>query len=337
MNCLVTGATGFIGANLVHELAARGHRVTALARPSSSLVGLTGVDCERISADVLDRGGLAQALRGCDWCFHLAASYHLWLPDYAPMYAANVDGTRNVLEAATTAGCSRIVYTSTVGCIGLPKEIDGVIVPTDETAPVSESQMSNHYKLSKWKAEQVARVWATKGAPVVVVNPSAPVGPRDVKPTPTGKVILDFLNRQMPAYLDTGLNWVHVRDVAVGHILAAEKGRVGERYILGHAEGNWPMKRVLDVLAEITGLPAPGLRVPYLVALAAAHLDEMISRFTGKPPKAPLAGVRMARHKMFFNPGKAIRELGLPQTPPKQALADAVEWFQANGYVKRRT
>jgi dihydroflavonol-4-reductase len=334
MNCLVTGATGFIGANLAHELVARGHRVKALVRHTSNLLGLSGVDCERIPADVLDRAGVAHALRGCDWCFHVAASYHLWLPDYAPMYAANADGTRNVLEAATTAGCSRIVYTSTVGCIGLPKEVNGIIVPTDESAPVSQAQMSNHYKLSKWQAEQAAREWAAKGAPVVIVNPSAPVGPRDVKPTPTGKVILDFLNRQMPAYIDTGLNWVHVRDVAIGHILAAEMGRVGERYILGHTEGNWTMKQALDVLAEITGLPAPRFRVPYPVALAAAHLDEMISRFTGKPPKAPLAGVRMARHKMFFNPAKAVRELGLPQTPPKQALADAVEWFRANGYVK---
>lgn len=334
MNCLVTGAAGFIGANLVRELVARGHRVKAMVRPSSNLIGLGGVDCEQIPADVLDRGGLTRALHGCDWCFHVAASYHLWLPDYAPMYAANVDGTRNVLEAAATAGCARIVYTSTVGCIGLPKEINGGLIPTDETAPVSETQMSNPYKLSKWKAEQIAQAWAANGAPVVIVNPSAPVGPRDAKPTPTGKVILDFLNREMPAYLDTGLNWVHVRDVAVGHILAAEKGRVGERYILGHAQGNWTMKQALDVLAEITGLPAPRFRVPYLVALTAAHLDEMVSRFTGRPPKAPLAGVRMARYKMFFNPAKAIRELGLPQTAPKQGLQAAVEWFRANGYVR---
>jgi len=334
MKCLVTGAAGFVGANLVHELVGRGHQVRALVRSSSDLRGLGEVDCERMVADVLDREGLARALRGCEWCFHVAASYHLWLPDYAPMYAANVDGTRNVLEAATAAGCARIVYTSTVGCIGLPKAVNGVIVPSDETASASEEQMSNPYKRSKWQAEQVARELAAKGAPVVIVNPSAPVGPRDVKPTPTGKVILDFLNGQMPAYLDTGLNWVHVRDVAIGHILAAEMGRVGERYILGHAEGNWTMKQALDVLAEITGLPSPRFRVPYPVALAAAHLDEMISRFTGKPPKAPLAGVRMARHKMFFNPAKAVRELGLPQTPPKQALADALEWFRASGYVK---
>ena len=290
---------------------------------------------EPVAGDVSDRRQLAAAMRGCDWCFHVAASYHLWLRDYAPMYAANVAGTRNVMEAAMEAGCARIVYTSTVGCMGLPKVVNGTVTPTDENTPVARSQMSNHYKLSKWDAEVVARELAAKGAPIVIVNPSAPVGPRDVKPTPTGQVIVDFLNRQMPAYLDTGLNWVHVRDVAIGHILAAEKGRLGERYILGHADGNWTMKEAFAVLAEIAQMPAPKFQVPYFVALAAAHVDETISRFTGKPPKAPLAGVRMAKYKMFFNPAKAIRELGLPQTPPAQALADAVHWFREQGYVKK--
>jgi dihydroflavonol-4-reductase len=194
--------------------------------------------------------------------------------------------------------------------------------------------MSNHYKRSKWQAEEVARELAAKGLPVVIVNPSAPVGPFDVKPTPTGKIVVDFLNRKMPAYLDTGLNWVHVRDVAAGEILAAEKGRLGERYILGHAEGNWTMRQTLEVLEELTGVPAPKFRVPYAVALLAAYGNEAVSAISGRPPKAPLAGVRMARHKMFFNPAKAIRELGLPQTPPRQALADAVDWFRKNGYVK---
>ena len=335
MNCFVTGASGFIGANLVHELNARGHRIKALLRPNADLRGLKGADFERVEGDVSGRARLEQAMRGCDWCFHVAASYHLWLRDYAPMYAANVEGTRNVIEAATAAGCSRIVYTSTVGCIGLPKDTNGVVTPTDESAPVSEAQMSNHYKLSKWKAEVVARELTAQGAPVVIVNPSAPVGPRDVKPTPTGQVIVDFLNRAMPAYLDTGLNWVHVRDVAIGHILAAEKGRVGERYILGHEQGNWTMKEALDLLAEITGLPAPSLRVPYWVALSAARVNEVFAGLTGKPPKAPVAGVRMAKYKMFFNPAKAVRELGLPQTPPREALADAVEWFRKNGCVKQ--
>ena len=250
------------------------------------------------------------------------------------MYAANVEGTRNVIEAAAAAGCARIVYTSTVGCIGVPQPVDGRIIPSDETTPVSEGQMSNHYKRSKWQAEQVATELARKGLPVIIVNPSAPVGPRDVKPTPTGKVIVDFLNRQMPGYVDTGLNFVHVRDVAQGHILAAEKGRFGERYILGNAEANWTMKEAFSILQQITGIPAPTMRVPYLVALMAAHVDETVSRFTGKPPKAPLGGVRMAKYKMFFNPAKAIRELGLPQTPARNALAEAVEWFRGNGYVR---
>ena len=333
MNCFVTGASGFIGANLVHELVVRGHRVKALLRPGADLGGLAGASFEHVEGDVSDRTRLKQALSGCEWCFHVAASYHLWLRDYRPMYAANVQGTRNVLEAAAAAGCKRIVYTSTVGCIGLPKSAHGQITATDETSPASESQMSNHYKRSKWQAERVGLELAGRGLPVVIVNPSAPVGPRDVKPTPTGQVIVDFLNRALPAYLDTGLNWVHVRDVAIGHILAAEKGRVGERYILGHAEGNWTMKQALAVLEQITGVPAPGIRIPYFVALAAAFVNEGISSFTGKPPKAPLAGVRMARHKMFFNPAKAVRELGLPQTPPRQALADAAEWFRRNGYV----
>jgi dihydroflavonol-4-reductase len=335
MNCFVTGASGFIGANLVHELVARGHEVRALLRAGSDTRGLAGVPFDRFEGDVSDRDRLKTGLRNCDWCFHVAASYHLWLPDYRPMYAANVEGTRNVLEAAAAAGCARIVYTSTVGCIGLPRPVNGRISPSDESTPVSETQMTNHYKRSKWQAEQVALELARKGLPVIIVNPSAPIGPRDVKPTPTGKIILDFLNRAMPAYLDTGLNWVHVRDVAIGHVLAAEKGRLGERYILGNAEGNWTMKEVLAVLESITGVRAPKMRIPYAVALGAAYANEAISSFTHKEPKAPLAGVRMAKYKMFFNPTKAIRELGLPQTPPRQALADAAEWFRANGYVKR--
>lgn len=333
MKCFVTGASGFIGANLVHELNARGHQVRALVRAGSDLRGLQGAQYEPVHGDLGEPRRLAEWLRGCDWCFHVAASYHLWLPDYAPMYAANVDGTRHVIEAAVEAGCARIVYTSTVGCIGLPRQTAGVVTPSDESTPVSEAQMNNHYKRSKWQAELTARELAAKGAPVVIVNPGAPIGPRDVKPTPTGRVIVDFLNRALPAYVDTGLNYVHVRDVAAGHILAAEKGRIGERYILGHAEGNWTLKQALDVLAQITGLPAPRVRVPHGVALAAAHVDEVLARFTGKPPKAPLAGVRMARHKMWFNPAKAIRELGLPQTQPRQAFVDAVEWFLASGQV----
>jgi dihydroflavonol-4-reductase len=334
MNCFVTGASGFIGANLVHELVARKHEVKALVRPGSDLRGLRGAEFERVEGDLSDGVKLTAAMRGCDWCFHVAASYHLWLRDYRPMYAANVEGTRNVIEAAAAAGCQRIVYTSTVGCIGLPEPIEGRIIPSDEATPVSGAQMKNHYKRSKWQAELVATRMAREGLPVVIVCPSAPVGPRDVKPTPTGQVIVDFLNGKMPAYLDTGLNWVHVRDVAVGHILAAEKGRIGERYILGNAEGNWTMKQAFAVLEELTSVRAPRFRIPYSLALVAAYADETLSLLTCRPPKAPLAGVRMARHKMYFNPAKAIRELGLPQTPPKQALADAAEWFRQNGYVR---
>src|SRR5271156_1580647 len=247
MKCFVTGASGFIGANLVHELIARGHRVKALLRPGADERGLAGAPFDRATGDVSNRQLLEREIAGCDWCFHVAASYQLWMRDYAPMYAANVEGTRNVLEAAGRAGCQKIIYTSTVGCIGLPKNVDGKFAPTDESDIATEAQMTNHYKRSKWQAEQVALELARKGLPIVIVNPSAPVGPRDVKPTPTGQLIMNFLNRKLPAYLDTGLNWVHVRDVAMGHILAAEKGRVGERYILGHAEGNWTMKKALDV------------------------------------------------------------------------------------------
>jgi dihydroflavonol-4-reductase len=335
MKCFVTGASGFIGANLVHELVARGHRVKVLVRSNSDLRGLRGADFEAVEGDLNQAELLRTSMRGCDWCFHAAASYHLWLPDYRPMYATNVDGTRTVIEAAAAAGCARIVYTSTVGCIGLPKTLDGRMVPSNEESPVSEGQMSNPYKHSKWQAEQVALQLAKEGLPVVIVNPSAPVGPRDVKPTPTGQVIVDFMNRAMPAYLDTGLNYVPVRDVAIGHILAAEKGRVGERYILGNAEGNWTLNESFQVLEEITGLRAPSVRVPYFIALIAAHINETSSKFTGKPPKAPLAGVRMAKYKMFFSPAKAIRELGLPQTSPRQALSDAVDWFRQNDYVKK--
>ncbi|MGD0260955.1 MAG: hopanoid-associated sugar epimerase [Verrucomicrobiota bacterium] len=334
MNCFVSGASGFIGANLVHELLARKHQVKALLRPGSDLRGLRGAEFERVEGDLSDVAKLREAMQGCEWCFHVAASYHLWLRDYGPMYAANVEGTRNVIEAAASAGCLRVVYTSTVGCIGLPEPIDGRINPSDEATPVSEGQMENHYKRSKWQAEQLATRSARDGLPVVIVNPSAPVGPRDVKPTPTGQVIVDFLNRRMPAYLDTGLNWVHVRDVAIGHILAAQNGSIGERYILGNAEGNWTMKQAFAVLEEVTGVRAPRFRIPYSLALGAAYANEALSLLTRQPPKAPLAGVRMARHKMYFNPAKAIRELGLPQTPPKQALADAAEWFRQNGYVK---
>ena len=335
MKCFITGASGFIGSNLVSELLARGHRVKALLRPGAEERGLLGQKFERVTGDLFDRRLLERELAGCDWCFHLAASYHLWMRHYSPMYQVNVEGTRNVLEAAGKAGCQKIVHTSTVGCIGLPDETNGKIIPASESQIISDDQLSNDYKKSKFQAETVAmELFRKKGLPVVIVNPSAPVGPGDGKPTPTGQIIVDFLNRRLPAYLDTGLNWVHVRDVAIGHILAAEKGRLGERYILGHQQGNWTMQQTLAALEKITGLPAPKKRMPYWFALRVAEVSEAIAFVTGKAPQATLAGVRMARHKMWFNPGKAVRELGLPQTPLEQAFADSVAWFQANGYVK---
>lgn len=334
MRCFITGASGFLGTNLVHALVAQGHQVRALVRPGSDVRGLRGGEIERVTGDLVDVAELRRAMRGCDWCFHAAASYHLWLPDYAPMYATNIAGTRHVLEAAVAAGLSRIVYTSTVGCIGVPRPQAGRLTPSDETTPLPAAELVSHYKRTKSAAEQMAMEFAAQGAPVIIVNPSAPAGPFDARPTPTGRIILDFLNGRLPAYVDTGLNWVHVRDVAIGHILAAEKGRIGERYILGHAEGNWTLRETLEVLASITGLPAPRVRIPHVLALGAGCFSEALARLTGRPPRAPLAGARMARHKMWFNPAKAIRELGLPQTPPRQALADAVEWFRANGCAK---
>jgi len=333
MKCFVTGASGFIGSNLVRELLARGHSVKALLRPGADERALQGLDYERVIGDLFDRALLEREMAGCQWCFHVAASYHLWMRDYAPMYRVNVDGTRNILEAAAKAGCAKIVYTSTVGCIGLPKE-NGSVVPTDESSVISEQQLTCDYKRSKFQAEAVAMELFRKGLPIIIVNPSAPVGPGDVRPTPTGKIVVDFLNRKLPAYIDTGLNWVHVRDVAVGHILAAEKGEFGNRYILGNSQGNWTMQQTLVELAQITGLSAPKHKIPHWFALRVAEFSEGIAHFTGKEPQATLAGVRMAQHKMWFNPGKAIRDLGLPQTPPAEAFADAVKWFRANGYVK---
>ena len=334
MKCFVTGASGFIGSHLVRELLARKHRVKALVRPGSDRHGLAGTGAELVTGDIGDPQMLRREMEGCDWCFHCAASYYLWLSNYKPMYATNVEGTFNVIGAAGRAGCQRIVHTSTVGCIGLPKEVNGDVMPSLETDIIADKDLTNDYKRSKWQAELIAVKFVREGLPVVIVNPSAPIGPGDWKPTPTGQIIVDYLNRALPAYMETGLNWVHVRDVAVGHILAAEKGLVGQRYILGNKQVNWTMEQTLAALEEITGIPAPKMKIPHWIAMAAAHVDEGTSFFTRRPPKAPLAGVRMARHKMWFNPGKAIRELGLPQTPPKAAFAEAVEWFRANGYVK---
>jgi dihydroflavonol-4-reductase len=324
---LVTGGTGFVGANLVRELLTDGDRVRVLARPGGDRRALAGCDVEIVEGDLLDPASVRRATAGMERVYHVAADYRLWAPDPSALFRANVDGTRHVLEAAVAAGAARIVYTSTVGALGIPK--DGR--PGDETTPVTLADMVGPYKASKFVAEEVAREVAARGAPVVIVNPSAPVGPWDVKPTPTGQMIVDFLRGKMIASLDTGLNIAHVRDVARGHILAAERGRIGERYVLGAV--NLSLLDIFRALAGLTGLPAPRFRVPYALAWIAAAGMEGVARLRGGAPAVPLTAVRMARKRMFFSADKAVRELGLPQTPAERALGDAVEWFLANGYA----
>jgi dihydroflavonol-4-reductase len=327
VDALVTGGTGFVGANLVRELLADGHTVRVLARPGGDRRALAGCAVEMADGDLLDAASLRRAVAGVRHVYHAAADYRLWAPDPRVLYRANVDGTRHLLAAATDAGAERIVYTSTVGAVGIPK--DGT--PGDETTPVSLADMVGAYKASKFLAERVAEEWAARGAPVVIVNPSAPIGPWDVNPTPTGQMIVDFLDGKMIGSVDTGLNVVHVRDVARGHILAAQKGRAGERYILGHE--NISLLEIFRRLSALTGVRAPRFRVPYAVAWTAAAAMEGVARVTGRPPAVPLTAVRMARKRMFFTAAKAVRELGLPQTPADVALSDAVEWFKAHGYV----
>ena len=325
MDTLVTGGTGFIGANIVRELLAAGATVRVLARPGGNRRALEGVKVEIAEGDLTDPASLRRAVGGVQAVYHAAADYRLWTPDPAALYRANVDGTRAVLEAAGQAGVARVVYTSSVGALGIPK--DGT--PGTEETPVTLGDMVGDYKRSKFLAEQVALDFARRGLPVVVVNPSAPVGPWDVKPTPTGQMIVDFMRGRMVATLDTGLNIVHVRDVARGHLLAAERGKPGARYILGHAGGNLSLAEIFRLLASITGGRAPRWRVPYALAWCSAAACEGLARVTGKPPAVPLTAVRMARKRMYFSPARAVRDLGLPQTEPRVALADAVAWFQA--------
>ena len=335
MKCFVTGATGFVGSNLVHELVARGHRVRALVRPGPDDRALLGVKCERVTGDILDRALLERELAGCNWCFHVAAHYQLWLRNYAPMYQANVEGTRTVLAAAGKAGCDRIVFTSTAMCVGHAKNVGGKIIPATESDLATPEDLAGDYVRSKFQAEAVAvELFRQQGLPIVIVNPTMPIGPGDAKPTPTGKLILDYLARRLPAYLDTGLNWVHIRDVAAGHILAAEKGTLGQRYILGNKDGNWTLPQTFAALEELTGIAGPHKKIPHWLAVRVAEVGEMVAAVTGHPPRVPMAGVKLAAHKMWFSPARAIRELGLPQTPPLQAFADAITWFRANGMVK---
>jgi dihydroflavonol-4-reductase len=327
MDALVTGGTGFVGANVVRELLAEGATVRVLARPGGERKALAGLAVELVEGDLLDGASLARAARGAQTVFHVAADYRLWARDPRVLFRTNVDGTRAMLAAAAEAGARRIVYTSTVGALGIPH--DGT--PGTEETPVSLADMVGPYKASKFLAEGVAREMAKAGAPIVVVNPSAPVGPWDVKPTPTGRMIVDFMQGRMFASLDTGLNLVHVRDVARGHLLAARHGRVGERYILGHA--NLSLREIFGLLAEITGRRPPRLQIPYAVAWLGAACVEGGARITGRVPSVSLTAVRMARKRMYFDASKAVRELGLPQTDVRRALEDAVSWFRAHRYA----
>jgi dihydroflavonol-4-reductase len=324
----VTGATGFIGASLARELLELGCEVRALVRQGSDRRNLNGLEIEFWEGDLRDGHSLAKGLASCDTLFHAAADYRLWTRDPATMYAVNVEGTRSILQAALKMDLSKVVYTSSVGTLGNP----GNGTPGTEETPVSFTDMVGHYKKSKFLAERVAESFIEQGLPLVIVNPSTPVGRLDIKPTPTGKIIVDFLNRKMPAYLDTGLNLIDVQDCAKGHILAALHGQVGEKYILGNE--NLTLKNIFTLLQQISGLPAPRVKLPYAPILLAAYINEGISKLTRREPLIPLAGVQMAGKLMFFDSSKAIRELGLPQHPVKNALEKAVDWFRAEGYVR---
>ncbi len=327
---LVTGGTGFVGANVVRELLRDGREVRVLARPGGDRRALAGLAVEIAEGDLLDAASLERAVRGIGTVFHVAADYRLWAPDPNALYRANVDGTRALLRACADAGVARVVYTSTVGALGIPG--DGT--PGTEATPVSLADMVGPYKRSKFLAEQVALEFAREGLPVVVVNPSAPVGPWDVKPTPTGQMIVGALHGKLFATVDTGLNLVHVRDVARGHLLAEARGRVGEKYILGHMDGNLSLAAIGRLIAELSGGRPPRVRIPYAVAWCAAACSEGFARLTGGAPKIPLDAVRMARKRMYFSAAKAVRELGLPQTDVREAVRDAVQWFSEAGYVR---
>jgi dihydroflavonol-4-reductase len=327
MTTLVTGATGFLGNHVARLLAERGERVRVLVRTGSETQRLEGLPVERVEGDLRDASSLMRAVDGVHTVYHVAADYRLWARDPREIYASNVNGTRNLLQAAGNAGVARFVYTSTVATIAVPHTN---ALPDERTATSAE-QMIGHYKRSKWLAEQEALGAARAGMPVVIVNPTTPVGPGDARPTPTGRTLVDFLNGRMPAYVDTGLNWVPVEDAAAGHLLAAERGTIGERYILGGE--NLSLKQVLDILAAISGRPAPRVRLPHALALAAGYADAAVSRLLGREPRIPLEGVRMARHSMFVDAGKARRELGFAPGPVAAALERAVRWYQANGYA----
>ena len=323
---LVTGASGFVGWHVARLLLERGHRVRALVRPASVIPDLA---VERVTGDLRDPQSLERAVAGCGLVFHVAADYRLWSKHPSDLYASNVEGTRNMLAAAQAAGVERFIYTSTVGCIGVPPGGVG-----DENQPVSLDSMAGAYKRSKFMAEQTALEFARGGFPVVIVNPTAPMGDRDFKPTPTGQIVLDFLNGAIPAYIDTGLNVVHVRDVALGHLLACEHGRIGERYILGSE--NMTLGEILKQLAAFTGRKAPTVELPYFVAWTAGVVTTAWAQLTGMPPRAPLEAVRMAKKKMWVSHEKAARELGYAPVPAREALSDAVAWFEEMRRVRNK-
>ena len=328
MTSLVTGASGFVGSHVARLLVERGEHVCVLVRSQSSLRVLEGLPVEKVYGDLRDPQSLDRAVQGIDRVFHVAADYRLGASNPQEIYDANVTGTRNLLDAARRAGVKRIVVTSSVATIAVDR---GNELPNEQTEARLE-EMIGHYKRSKFMAEKEALRAASEGAPVVVVNPTTPVGPGDWKPTPTGRIIVDFLNGKMPAYVETGLNWVPVEDVAVGHWIAAERGRVGERYILGGR--NMMLKEILDVLARISGRQSPRVRLPHAVAMAAGYADQVFSRMLNRQPRIPLEGVRMARHKMFVDCSKAAQELGFQAGSVEAALERAVTWYGRNNYAQ---
>ena len=338
MRVLVTGATGFVGGNLARELWRRGYQVRALVRPGTNTLTIDATSIAPVTGDILDAGSVARAVEGCQAVFHCAAAYTFWSPDPASIYRANVAGTVNVLEAAGRAGVGRVVYTSTVGTLRLPRqglgsEDDGG--PADEAGGGGDAHLVGHYKKSKGQAERAALAMAARGLPVVVVNPTMPIGPWDVKPTPTGRIVLDFIRGRLPAYLETGMNLVDVADVAAGHILALEKGEPGQRYLLGNR--NLTLAEFLAMLARLTGRPAPCWRVPAWLALAAGYLDQLVEgRLLGREPYIPLEGIQVAQKPMYVTCQKAIDQLGLPQSPLEGALERAAQWFTEHGYTQRK-
>jgi dihydroflavonol-4-reductase len=328
MNVFLTGATGFVGSHVAHAFAAQGARLRLLVRSTSRVENLEGLNAETVTGDLRHPESLRSALEGCDLLVHTAADYRLWVRDPQAMYAANVDGTRNLLALAREQGIRRVVYTSSVATMGFKS--DGTIV--DENTPVSLDDMIGHYKRSKFLAEQEAIAAAHDGQQVMILNPTTPIGANDIKPTPTGQIIVDFLNRKFPAYVDTGLNLVDVKEVARMHVVAADRGVPGERYILGGE--NLSLKQILDKMSAITGIPSPTMKVPHAVAMAFAFFDETVTgRLRGKEPRATVEAVRMGKKMMFASSAKAERDLGFRIVPVYTALRAAIDWFRAHGYA----